>query len=273
MSTFRTLVNSTAIALITLLVARNTFAADGELSPSETAILINHALQYQPAANRRDITTPFAERIRTHHLSEMELFFKGEWHFLNLEPEPARDAYWEFRNRSDAIGRVANQRLMIIRINAFGMVTELLEKDFPEYNRRFPAKPNDRYGNTFAVSRTASALIEQDRTDEALDLIVKHVKLHDKFDSAYNAYRLPGQFLDVARQSGRAAEFIELHQRAISGLDATIEKRLKAKPGDTEKVEKMPGIVFRSLFEDTDLNFHQWTAEMMTLRDQLREIP
>ena len=120
------------------------------------------------------------------------------------------------------------------------------------------------------MSRTASALIEQDRASEALDLIVEHVKLHNDFDSAYTAYRLPGQFLEVARQNGRAAEFMALHKSAISGLDASIEKRLKANPTDVEQVERLSGIVFRSLFEDSDLNFHQWTAEMMSLRDQLQ---
>ena len=172
MSTFRMLVNAAAIALITLPVANTAFGANEKLSTIETATLINHALRYQPDAKRRDITTPFSERIRTDNLSDMELFFKGEWHFLHLEPEPARDAYWEFRDRSDSMGRVAFQRLMVIRINAFGMIAELLEKDIPEYNRRFPVNPYDRYGITFPVSRTASAMIEQDRADEALDLIV-----------------------------------------------------------------------------------------------------
>lgn len=270
MSTSRDLVNTTILALITLLAANNAFSANDELLPSEATTLINHALQYQPDAKRRDVTTPFVERIRIANLSDMELFFKGEWHFLHLEPEPARDAYWEFRDRSDALGRVAFQRLMIIRINAFGMVSELLEKDIPEYNRRFPVKSYDRYGNTFAVRRTASALIEQDRTKEALDLIVETVKLHDEFDSAHTAYQLPGQFLDVARQHGRAEEFIDLHNSAIAGLETAIEKRLQASQTEVEQVERMPGVVFRSLFEDSDLNFHQWTAEMMTLRDQLR---
>ena len=271
MSTYRIFVNATAIALVTLPVANSAIAATDELSTIEAATLINHALQYQPDANRRDITTPFAERIRTDNLSEMELFFKGEWHFLNLEPEPARDAYWNFRNRNDSMGRVAFQRLMVIRINAFGMIPELLEKDIPEYNRRFPVRPYDRWGITFPVSRTASALVEQDRANEALDLIVSHIKLHDEFDSAYSAYRLPGQFLDIARQNGRTGEFVQLHKNAVAGLDATIQRRLASKPVETRRNEKLPGIVFRSLFEDSHLNYHQWTAEMMQLRDELRD--
>ncbi len=270
MSTFNMLLNAIAIVLITLLTANNAFSAGSGLSPSETTTLINHAMQYQPGAKRREITTPFVERIRTDDLSEMELFFKGEWHFLHFEPEASRDAYWEFRNRSDLFGRVAFQRLMIIRINAFGMVAELLEKDIPEYNRRFPVQPYDRYGITYAVSRTASAMIEQDHANEALDLIVQHVTLHDEFDSAYIAYRLPGQFLEVARQNGRATEFIELHDSLLAGLDAVIKKRLVGNPTKVELVKRLPGIVFRSLFDDSDLGFHQWTAEMMELRDQLR---
>jgi pyruvate dehydrogenase complex dehydrogenase (E1) component len=105
-----------------------------------------------------------------------------------------------------------------------------------------------------------------------LDLVVEHVNLHGEFDSAYTAYRLPGQFLEVARQNGREAEFIELHKRAVRGLDAAIERRLTSKPVDSVPVERLPGIVFRSLFEDSDLSFHRWTAEMMVLRDELRSM-
>jgi hypothetical protein len=272
MTTTRTLLIATATILITSLISKNAFAETGELWPSEAVTLINHSLQTNPGAKRREITAPFVERMRTDDLSEMEMFFKGESHFLDLQPEPARDVYWEFRSRSDLLGRVALQRLMVIRINAFSMISDVLEKDIPEYRRRFPVQANDRYGITFPLSRTATALIEKDRAMEALDLIVEHVNLHDEFDSAYTAYRLPGQFLEVARQNGREAEFVELHKNAIAGLDAAINKRLTATPVEADPIEKIPGIVFRSVFEDSDLTFHRWTAEMMVLRDELQSM-
>jgi hypothetical protein len=269
MSIARMLTSAATIIMATSLISHSAIGATGELWPSEAVTLINHALRLNPEVARREITEPFIKRMRTGDLSEMESFFKGESHFLHLEPEPARDVYWEFRKRSDAIGRVAVQRLMVIRINAFGMVSDLLENDIPDYRRRFPVRASDRYGITFPVSRTALALIEQDRASEALDLIVEHVKLHDEFDSAYSAYRLPGQFLEVARQNGRADEFVELQSSVISGLDIAIGDRFSATPIDPDGPKKLPGIVFRSLFEDTDLTFNQWTAEMMDLRDDL----
>jgi len=263
---------STAVLIVTILLAgtSNATASDGELLPSEVVTLINIALQRQPGAKRRSITAPYIERMRTDVSSETEIFFTGESHFLDLQPEPARDVYWEFRNRSDSLGRVAMQRLLVIRINAFGMVSELMEKDIPEYYRRFPVQANDRHGISFPVSRTARALIERDRADDALDLIVQHVRLHDAFDSAYTAYRLPGQFIEIAKENGRAQEFIDLHGWIVSGLDTAIEQRFKSKPEQTTNVGNLPGIVYRSLFEDIGLGYHGWTAEMMMLRDQLR---
>jgi hypothetical protein len=269
MTTSRTLLIAAAMILTTSLISKSAFAENGELWPSEAVTLINQSLQTHPGAKRREITAPFIERMRTDDLSEMEMFFKGESHFLDLQPEPARDVYWEFRTRSDLLGRVALQRLMVIRINAFGMISNVMEKDIPEYRRRFPVQANDRYGITFPLSRTATALIEKDRAMEALDLIVEHVNLHDEFDSAYAAYRLPGQFLEVARQNGRETEFIELHKSAIAGLNEAIKKRLVATPVEADPIESVPGIVFRSAFEDSDLTFHRWTAEMMVLRDEL----
>ena len=272
MSITRMLLSAAAIMMTASLISNSAFGQTGGLSPSEAVTLINHSLELHPDAKRREITAPFIERMHSDNLSEMESFFLGESHFLDLQPEPARDVYWEFRSRSDLLGQVALQRLMVIRINAFGMISDVMEKDIPEYRRRFPVQANDRYGITFPLSRTAMALIEKDRAMEALDLVVEHVRLHDDFDSAYTAYRLPGQFLDVARQKGREAEFIELHKSAIVGLDAAINQRLTATPVEADPIEKLPGIVFRSLFEDSDLTYHRWTAEMMELRDELQSM-
>ena len=268
------LFHGVAVTMIALLISNNAVGASDELWPSEAVTLINNALRLNlnPDARRTDVTTPFIERMRTDELSEMEFYFKGESHFLHLQPEPARDVYWEFRNRSDSLGRVAAQRLMVIRINAFGMISAILKNDIPNYRRRFPVQSNDRYGITFPVSRTATALIDQDRADEALDLIVAQVNLHDEFDSAYTAYRLPYQFLEIARRNGRAREFIDLHNSVVSGLDAAIKRRLSADPVDPKPVKKLPGIVFRSLFEDSDLTYHGWTAAMMDLLDELRAV-
>ena len=86
------------------LLACSSLAADGELLPSEITILVNHAMQAQPGAERRDLTTPLVARLTTAELSETERFMKGEVHFLHLQPEEARDEFWEFRNRDDDIG-------------------------------------------------------------------------------------------------------------------------------------------------------------------------
>ncbi|HKJ17115.1 MAG TPA: hypothetical protein VJ984_07195 [Xanthomonadales bacterium] len=244
--------------------------AEPDLWPSEVVTLMNQAMKFEPTAERRSISEPLIARMRTEGLSEIEQFFKAEAHFINLEPEPARDGYWKFRDRSDALGRVASQRLMIIRINAFEMTKEITESDIPGYRERFPIEPYDRYGISYPLSQTARVLIDNDQAEQGLDLIVEEVRLHDNFDSAYTAYQLPGQFLAAARENGRADEFIALHQWAVDGLSVSIENRLKAQASDLRQINAVPGEVFFSLFADKSFDHYRWTAEMMKLRDQLK---
>lgn len=244
-------------------------AAEGDLRPSEAVTLMDRSMRYQPTAERTSITQPLVARMRTSDLDEMERFFKAEAHFLNFEPEPARDDFWEFRSRNDLLGRVAAQRLMIIRINAFEMVTETLEKDVPEYRKRFPVRSFDRHGISYPIAQAAQLLITQGKVDDALNLVVEEVRAHDRFDSAYSAYRLPARFLETAREHGRAEEFLALHQWAVDGLSSAIERRLENDPPATRTVELLPGPVRGSLFDDSELDHYQWTAEMRKLRDRL----
>ena len=110
---------ATIIWLISSLPA---LAADAELLPSEMTVLVNHAMLANPGTDRRAVTGPLIARMQTDNLDNIESFKKGEAHFLHLQPEESRDEFWPFREREDNLGRVANQRLMIIRINAFQMV-------------------------------------------------------------------------------------------------------------------------------------------------------
>ena len=92
----------TKLFVILAVMALSTFAvADDSLLPTEINILTNHAMQTQPGADRNAITTPLVARMQTDDLSELEHFMKGEVHFLHLQPEEARDEFWEFRNRED----------------------------------------------------------------------------------------------------------------------------------------------------------------------------
>jgi hypothetical protein len=125
------------LAAITALAISSVAQSDDKLWPSEMTVLVNHAVQSQPGVDRKSVTTPLIARMRTEELSEIERFFKGEAHFLHLQPGDSRDRFWEFRDRDDDLGRVAWQRLMVIRINAFRMVDELLENDIPTYEERF----------------------------------------------------------------------------------------------------------------------------------------
>ncbi len=255
-------------AIAALVLACNANAAE-DLLPSEFTVLVNHALKANPGINRKSVTTPLKERVRTDGLSEIERFMKGEVHFLHLEPEESRDEFWEFRDRDDDLGRVAWQRLMVIRINGFQMVDDLLERDIPEYNERFGIRADDRWGISFPIQRTAQLLAERGEPERALDLIVEHVREHDRFDAPYRAYALPGQFFALAAENDRAEEFGELTRWVLNGLNDAIEERLM-NPGDAGPKESgVPGEVFSSLFVDKSLDDYEWTAEFLKLRDRI----
>jgi hypothetical protein len=256
---------ATCLALALPLVVQ----ANGDLLPSEITILVNHALEAQPGVDRRSVTTPLIARMRTDDLPEIERFMKGEVHFLHLQPEESRDEYWEFRNRDDDLGRVAWQRLMVIRINAFQMLDVLLDRDIPRYEERFGVRADDRHGISFPVQRTVQLLAERGDADRALDLVVHHVRLHDHFDAPYSAYALPTQFLTLAEENGRGEEFEKLVQWALDGLNAAIDERHANPTDDGPKASAIPGAVFFSLFADRKLDFYEWSAEFIKLRDKI----
>ncbi len=255
-----------AIAVLSMSIGAS---AGDVLLPSEFTILVNHALEAQPGVDRKSVTTPLIARVRTEGLSEQERFMKGEVHVLHLQPEESRDEYWEFRNRDDDIGRVAWQRLMIIRINAFQMVDELVDRDIPRFENRFGVRADDRYGISFPVQRTAELLAERGDADAALDLVARHVRQHDRFDAPYSAYALPGQFFALAADNGRAGEFHDLNEWVLDGLNTAIEERLANPANEGPQPSGIPGTVFFSLCADRKLDFYEWTAEFVRLRDRI----
>lgn len=240
--------------------------AHADLAPSEVTTLIRQAMLHQPDAERTSLTQPIVARMRTTNLSDIEQFHKGEVHFLNFEPEPSRDEFWKFRNRDDNFGRVALQRLMLIRINAFDMVDTVIDQDIPAYRERFEIRPGDRYGISFAIRQAATQLINRGDVERALDLVSDEVTRHDRFDGPYIAYRLPGQFLDVAEEHGRGDEFRALQEDVLRGLDDAITRRLNADVPKVDTEVELPGVVFVSLFEDQTFDEYEWTAEFLKLR-------
>ena len=252
-----------------IIFAAPAFAADDGLLPSEMTILVNHAVQANPDADRRSITTPLVARVKTEGLSELERFMKGEVHFLHLQPEEARDEFWVFRNRTDDLGRVAWQRLMVVRINAFQMLDTLLDKDIPRYEKQFGIRADDRHGISFPLQRTALLLADRGEPDRALDLVAAYVRQHDQFDAPYTAYALPGQFFSLAAENDRADDYRELNNWVQDGLNAAIAERLENPAPFEQKPAVVPGYVFFSLFADTGLDYYEWTAEFMKLRDRI----
>ena len=194
---------------------------------------------------------------------------KGEVHFLTLAPVESRDEYWEFRNRDDDLGRVAWQRLMVIRINGFQMTDQVYERDIPRYDERFGIRADDRYGITFPIQRTAELLADRGDTEQALDLVAGHVRAHDRFDAPYSAYALPGQFFELAAENGRADEFRDLNDWVLDGLGAAIEQRLQNPSDEGPKASGIPGEIFFSLFADRKLDSYEWTGEFLKLRDRI----
>lgn len=259
-----------ANVLIALTLSCGVNAAE-DLLPSEFTVLVNHALEAEPGVERRSVTAPLMERIQIQDLSEIERYLKGEVHFLALEPEASRDEYWAFRDRDDDLGRVAWQRLMIIRINAFQMIDDLLERDIPRYNERFGIRADDRYGITFPIQRTAELLAERGDADQALDLVAGHVRLHDQFDAPYRAYALPGQFYSLAAENGRAEEFQALNEWVLEGLGNAIDQRIQNPADEGPKSSGIPGEIFFSLFADKKLDSFEWTGEFLKLRHRIAE--
>jgi hypothetical protein len=262
--------NKLASAIVALALSCSVNAAE-DLLPSEFTILVNHALVAEPGVDRGSVIAPLIERVRTEGLSDMERFMKGEVYFLSLDPEKSRDEYWEFRNHDGDLGRVAWQRLMVIRINAFQMLEQVLERDIPNYSERFGIQANDRYGITFPVQRTAELLLERGHADQALDLIVSHVRQHDRFDAPYSAYALPGQFFALASKNNRAEEYRELNEWVLAGLAATIKQRLENPVNDGPQASGIPGEIFFSVFADRKLDSYQWTGEFLKLRHRIVE--
>jgi hypothetical protein len=259
------------VLLFSLAYSNVSVATDADLLPSEVTTLINQAMRFQPDTERTLLTGPIISRMISTDLSRLELFMQGEAHFLNLDPEPARDVFWEYRNTAGNIGRVATQRLMIIRINAFSMVDEVVNNDIPTYRERFNNRADDRHGITFPVMRAAMQLLEKSEIDRALDLLVDEVRHHNDFDGPYTAYQLPGRFMTVAEKNGRGKEFRDLQRWVLNGLDDAINERLESRPKISVKSVEIPGIVFRSIFEDQQLDYYGWTAEFMRLRAAIDE--
>lgn len=256
------------VVLVLLMLSTSAYA-DDSLLPSEVTILANHAMQTQPGAERKTITGPLVARMRTSELVEIERFMKGEVHFLHLQPEEARDEFWKFRNRDDELGRIAWQRLMVIRINAFAMVDTLLDEDIPQYMQRFGIRADDRHGISFPLQRTAQLLADRGESDQALDLVADYVRKHDKFDAPYTAYALPGQFFSLAAKNGRADEYRELNDWVQDGLNAAILERLENPVVLEKKAAVVPGTVFFSSIADAGLDHYEWTAQFIKLRDRI----
>ena len=94
------------VLLLLLALSQVAIAADPDLLPSEVTTLINQAMRFQPEAKRTSLTGPVISRMIRSDLSKIEFFLQGEAHFLNLEPEPARDVFWE--------SNIANSRIEYI---------------------------------------------------------------------------------------------------------------------------------------------------------------
>ena len=243
-----------------------------ELLPSETTTLMIRAMQHNPAAERTTITQPIIARMQSDNLSEIEHFLKAEAYFINFEPEPARDAYSAFRERDDDFGRVALQRLSIIRINAFGMVGDVVGHDIPIYRERFGISAFDRYGISYPLAQAARQLAAKGKEKQALDLVVDEVKRHYAFDAPYSAYRLPDQFMDLAEEQGRGQEFRLLRQWVADGVGGALKARLgKVRPAKRRALS-LPGSMLGTLFDDQHLDFNDWTAEFLKLDLQLKQM-
>jgi len=244
-----------------------------ELLPSEATTLMVRAMQQDPKAERTSLTHPIMARTRTDDLEEIEQFLSGEAHFINFDPALARDAFWEFRDRDDDLGRVAWQRIMIIRINAYSMVDQVVDQDIPMYRKRFGTSAHDRYGISYPLMQAALQLAESGSAGRALDMIVDEVKRHDEFDAPYFAYLLPDNFMELADQEGRGTEFRALKQWVSEGVSEALKLRLSESPAPDRRTYTLPGSMLGTLFEDQIRDHYDWTAEFLKLKARLTDAP
>lgn len=243
------------------------------LLPSEAATLMRAAMDRHPEAPRRDNTAPYAARVPNAEYEGDERFMKGELHFMNFEPEPSRDAFWPFRFEPGLRGRVATQRLMIIRLNAFSMLDEVLEEDLPRYLEGYAPIPEDRHDEAYPVQIIAGKLIERGETERAFDLVERTVRRHGDIRSPHTAHLLPALFLEASRKAGETARMHRLMDDSIRGLGQALERRRAARPENAARpgVPQMPGAVLFGPFEDQRLSYDQWTLLYEQLLRRLRE--
>ena len=75
------------------------------------------------------------------------------------------------------------------------------------------------------------------------------------------------RFLGSPLTNRRAGEFHDLNEWVLDGLNTAIEERLANPANEGPKPSGIPGTVFFSLFADRKLDFYEWTAEFVRLRD------
>ncbi|MBR9814010.1 hypothetical protein GYB61_09175 [bacterium] len=242
------------------------------LLPSEATLLINRALDQQADAPRRSITGPYVRRIDATVESASEKFYQGEIAFLDFRPDAAFEAFTQAASGDSDIARVANQRLLIIRVNAYEQYDAVVKEHAPAYRQRFPIRPDDRYGISYPLLQVAAHYFRSGRGDEALDIIRKEVMAHDAFEAPYLAYSLPLRAMAHAKDAAQRTALLELAGWAKDGLDLAIEARLKQSNWQPPAGPSVAAPVRGTLLEDQTLGGHQWTAEFMQLRDRIAQM-
>ncbi|QLC25197.1 hypothetical protein HFP57_09300 [Parasphingopyxis algicola] len=128
----------------------------------------------------------------------------GELNFLTFRPREADLLFAALLDRDDLIGRLAWQRAMQIRRQAFERPDEVRTM-MRDYQARFAPNEADMFGVTQQVVGFAGGHFASGETDEAIDLIVDHITATPA-TAPFRAFSIYRFFPEEIAASGRESE-------------------------------------------------------------------
>lgn len=132
----------------------------------------------------------------------------GDLFFLNFRPVEADELFSGLLDRTDLIGRLAWQRAMQIRRQAFDRAVEV-QKMIIAYRKKFPYVEDDVFGVSQQIAGFAGTFFADGRSDKAIDLILEEIRMTPA-TGPYRTFTLYKLFKDQIKRSNRENEIKSL---------------------------------------------------------------
>lgn len=183
------------------------------LMPSDAVLLTWRdagKVETRNTETQKGIASSYFSVTKTNVDMPLEKLALGEMYFLSFAPDAAREQYAELEDQQDdLIARHARKRLLRMNFAAYNEF-ELVESQIREYRENYPATIIDYYGVYGAIRDLANYYVDENRTEEAIALIL--TELADRDRAAKQASpRLLADFAEVFVNSNRTLE----HQALI----------------------------------------------------------